>query len=245
VLSRLATARLRERAKTGATQASLPSIESVTAVAITLLKGSGATADKIVDYIRKSIPYYSKINRSSLLSSVVASLESNRHFQPTDKGGKTLWSCTRGASKGRKERRRRASPGVGKRKRGSAKLKARTATQKPVPPITVACEPSSIVCGAVDAMLSDPVAMIPDESADALLLALSGDDSGEDMDIPSDMFTTFDVSGVSALDTLPSPYDLGIDGLGDLSCLLDTPSQAWLPTSYIPPLVGDDGLGIC
>lgn len=68
----------RERAKRSSSAEVLP-LQSVIAVAIAHLKGTnGSPAEKIVDYIRKSIPYYSKIARGSLLVSCSAP---TRHFR--------------------------------------------------------------------------------------------------------------------------------------------------------------------
>lgn len=102
------------------------------------------------------------------------------------------------------------------------------------------------MCDPVTAFLSiEALAMIPDETAESLLLAISGDSSGDEMDTHSDLFTLRPFDSPSALDTLPSLFfDGGMDDLGDLSCMFDSPSQSWLPTAYIPGLL-DDGLCIC
>lgn len=117
-------------------------------------------------------------------------------------------------------------------------------------PPTQSSDSIVVVSNAVDALLAaDAVAMVPDESADSLLLAISGDDSGEEVDMPTDLFDvqTFDVAGESPLDSLPSlSYDVNMDGLNDLAFMLDSPPQAWLPTAYIPgPIFNDDTLCMC
>ena len=92
--------------------------------------------------------------------------------------------------------------------------------------------------------------MVPDESAESLLLAIAGNDT-EEVEMPADLFNLqpLDVSAesVSSLDSLSSMcYDIGMDDLNDLACMLDAPSQSWLPTSYVPgSLLPDDGLAIC
>jgi len=204
-------------------------IECVVALAMASLKlPSGCSVDRVVDAIRKHVPYYEHQCRATLVDKVTQALEGNKHFSTTTKSNRLLWTCSRSRSKISRSGRQSSfgKKKSGGRKRTSSLTVKRTALAKKSS--LSSGEVADFFCGAGNGVF--PVA---DDGCVTSLLDLSSQ-STPDLDL-------WLTAGLESVRCTPSAH---ADSAGPLEELVDDtltmnkPTAGWLPTTYIPGPTG-------